>query len=114
MVARIGTRCASPLMWRLLGAAGRRRRLGEAGGQLGDRPWVPVVLEEFEALEPKTGGDVGPDEGLAGVVENPEDIAWVHEEDQVDDHEQDDDDQDQDIDEARDYMLVREDRPTES
>ena len=49
----------------------------EAGGEIGDRAGISVVLEQLVALEAEAGDDVGPDEGLAGVVEDPEDVVGV-------------------------------------
>ena len=51
----------------------------EAARERGDRLRVAVVLEELVALEAQPGHDVGPDERLARVVEDPEDVARVDE-----------------------------------
>ena len=51
----------------------------EPAGERGDRLRVAAVLEELVALEAQPGHDVGPDERLARVVEDPEDVAGLDE-----------------------------------
>jgi hypothetical protein len=51
----------------------------EPAGERGDRLRVAAVLEELVALEAQPGHDVGPDERLARVAEDPEDVAGVDE-----------------------------------
>jgi hypothetical protein len=49
----------------------------EAAGERGDRLRVAAVLEKLVALEAQPRHDIGPDERLARIVEDPEDVAGV-------------------------------------
>ena len=64
------------------GLAGRHDLLAaavETAGERGDGLRVAVVLEQLVALEAEPRHDVGPDERLARVVEDPEDVVGVDE-----------------------------------